>query len=277
MKAGLTVRVFGVLIALLLIVPTVVICATAFTDGSTVSFPPDGFSLRWIEDVLGDRRWMRAFGNSFEVGLLAAVFAMVAGGALALGAARARGVMASVFTAVSMLPMILPLVVGAIGFYLVYARLGLTGNVLGLALAHGVLGLPYVFVNVLALLRTLDPRVEEAARIHGAGQFMTLLTITLPLIAPATVIGGLLAFISSWDEVVVATFLSDARFQTLPVLMYSQLRSGVEPSVSAVALIVTVVTFALALVVFAVGPIRARIARRRRSPLSRPTIQRSSV
>ena len=125
-----------------------------------------------------------------------------------------------------------------------------------------MLGLPYVFVNVLALLRTLDPRIEEAARISGAGQLTTLATVTIPMIAPATVVGGLLAFISSWDEVVVATFLSDARFQTLPVLMYGQIRSGVEPSVSAVALIVTVVTFAVALITFAIGPIRARIAQR---------------
>jgi len=262
MNAGWTVRILGVVIAVLLIVPTIVICATAFTSGTSVSFPPTGFSFRWIEDVLGDRRWMRAFGNSFAVGALSAVFAMVAGGALALGAARAKGAISTVFTAVSVLPMILPLVVGAIGFYLVYSRFGLTGNVLGLALAHGVLGLPYVFVNVLALLRTLDPRVEEAARVHGAGQFATLVTITLPMIAPAAVVGGLLAFISSWDEVVVSTFLSDARFQTLPVLMYGQIRSGVEPSVSAVALIVTVVTFVIALIVFAVGPIRARILQR---------------
>jgi len=262
MNAGLSVRIFGVVVAVLLILPTIVICATAFTSGTSVTFPPDGFSFRWIEDVLGDRRWTRAFGNSLAVGLLSAVFAIVAGGALALGAARARGAIASVFTAVSVLPMILPLVVGAIGFYLVYARFGLTGNVLGLALAHGVLGLPYVFVNTLAILRTLDSRIEEAARVHGANQFVTLVTVTLPLIAPASITGGLLAFISSWDEVVVATFLSDARFQTLPVLMYSQIRSGVEPSVSAVALIVTVFTFAIALIVFAVGPIRARIAKR---------------
>jgi putative spermidine/putrescine transport system permease protein len=260
--AGWTVRIIGVVVAVLLIAPTVIICATAFTSGTSVSFPPNGFSFRWIEDVLGDRRWMRAFGNSFAVGLLSAAFAMIAGAALALGAARARGRIASLFTAVSVLPMILPLVVGAIGFYLVYSRLGLTGNVLGLAIAHGVLGLPYVFVNVLAQLRSLDRRIEEAARIHGANEFVTLVTITLPLIAPATVVGGLLAFISSWDEVVVATFLSDARFQTLPVLMYSQIRSGVEPSVSAVALIVTVVTFAIALIVFAAGPVRARLARR---------------
>lgn len=262
MRAGWSVRIIAVVIAVVLITPTVVICATAFTSGSSVTFPPAGFSTRWLTDVLEDRRWTAAFGNSFVVGLLAAVFAIVAGVSLALGAARTRGAVSSLFTALSVLPMILPLVVGAIGFYLVYVQVGLTGNVLGLALAHGVLGLPYVFVNVLAQLRTLDSRVEEAARVHGAGQLVTLVTITLPLIAPAAVVGGLLAFISSWDEVVVATFLSDALFQTLPVLMYSQLRSGVEPSVSAVALIVTVVTFAIALIVFSVAPVRARIAKR---------------
>jgi putative spermidine/putrescine transport system permease protein len=262
MKAGIAIRVFAIVLAVVMIVPTIIICATAFTSGSTVSFPPVGFSFQWIADIVTDRRWVAAFGNSLLVGALAALFAMVAGSALALGASRVSGTLGKLFTAVALLPMIVPLVVGAIGFYIVYVSVGLTGNAVGLGLAHGVLGLPYVFVNVLAALRGIDPRLEEAARIHGATQTVSLFSVTLPLIAPATIVGGLLAFISSWDEVVVATFLSEVRFQTLPVLMYSQIRAGVDPSVSAVALIVTVATFVVALVAFTIEPIRARIAKR---------------
>ncbi len=259
MKPGLPMKLVSVLIALLLIAPTLIICATAFTDGSSVTFPPQGFSLRWIEEVLGDRRWMTALLNSLVVGLLAGVIASVSGAALALGASRTRGLLAQVFTAASLLPMIVPLVVGAIGFYLVYVRVGLTGNAWGLAIAHATLGLPYVFVNVLARLRGLDPRMEEAARVHGASQLRATLTVTMPLIMPAALVGGVLAFVSSWDEVIVANFLSDARFQTLPVLMYGQLRSGVEPSVSAVALIVTAISFLLMSGAAVVGSVRRRL------------------
>lgn len=262
MKSGFVLRVIAILVAMILVLPTVIICSTAFTSGESVSFPPEGFSTRWIQKVLQTPMWVAAFGNSMLVGLLAAVFAMIAGSALALGASRVSGRMATFFTALAVLPMIVPLVVGAVGFYLVYSRVGLTGNALGLGLAHGVLGLPYVFVNVLATLKTLNPQLEEAARVHGATQSMALATITLPLVAQATLIGGLLSFISSWDEAVVATFLSNVRFQTLPVQMYAQIRSGVQPSVSAVALIVTVVTFVLVLLVFAAGALRTRLQKR---------------
>ena len=158
--------------------------------------------------------------------------------------------------------MIVPLVVGAIGFYIVYVKFGLVGNALGLGLAHGALGVPYAFVNVLAALSRIDENVENAARISGASRLVTLLTVTLPLILPSALLGGLLAFVSSWDEVVVATFLSDVQFQTLPVLMYSQIRTGVEPSVSAVALIVTVTTFLILMVGFSIEPLRRRIQRK---------------
>lgn len=263
MRAGTAMRVIAVVIALVLVLPTIIICATAFTSGDAVSFPPEGFSFRWIQEVVATPSWIAAFENSIVVGLLAALFAVLAGTALALGASRVPGRLASVFTALAVLPMIVPLVVGAVGFYLVYVRVGLTGNPLGLGLAHGVLGLPYVFVNVLAALKGLDPRIEEAARVHGARPFLALVSVTLPLVSTAAVVGGLLSFISSWDEAVVSTFLSNARFQTLPVLMYSQIRSGIEPSVSAVALIVTVATFLLVLLLIAGSAFRVRLQERR--------------
>lgn len=267
MRAGLGVRIFAGLVALLFVAPTLVVVSTAFTSGSMVVFPPKGFSLRWFEEVFADPEWLAAFGNSLQVGLLAAFIAMVAGTSLAFAAGRGRGVPPSLVTALALLPMMVPLVVAGIGFYLVYVTIGLSGGVLGLAVAHAVLGLPFVFVNVLAALKGVDRHAEEAAQVCGASRMRTLVRITVPLIAPAAVVGGVLAFVASWDEVVVALFLNTPEFRTLPVVMWGQVSSGVEPSISAVATLVTAVSLLMAVLIL-LGPVirrRARILWRKHS------------
>ncbi|SEF18854.1 ABC transporter permease [Jiangella alba] len=261
MRAGLFVRVFGLVFAAILIIPTVVVTATAFTEGSIITFPPQGMSWRWFEEVLTDPVWTGAIRTSLTVGVLAAVIAVVVGTSLALAAARGGLLPSSLVVAVGMTPMVVPLVVVAIGVYFVYVRIGLYGGILSLALAHAVLGVPFVLVNVLAALRSLDPHVEEAARACGAGPVRTLLRVTVPQILPAALIGGLFAFITSWDEVVVAIFLNTPTLRTLPVVIWGQVRSGLEPSTSAVATILTVVS----LVVFALtAAISSRRSRSRR-------------
>ncbi|MGW4422449.1 ABC transporter permease [Streptosporangium sp. NPDC004631] len=257
MKAGIAVRLFACLMALLFIAPTLVVVATSFTSGTMVVFPPNGLSLRWFGEVLADPEWLDAFANSLQVGLLAAVIAMLAGSSLAFAAGRGRGIPPGFVTALAVLPMMIPLVVAGIGFYLVYVTIGISGGVAGLAVAHAVLGLPFVFVNVLAALKGVDRHVEEAARVCGAGETRTLLRITVPLIAPAALVGGVLAFVSSWDEVVVALFLNTPEFRTLPVVMWGQVRSGVEPSISAVATLVTAVSLVMAALIL-LGPVIRR-------------------
>ncbi|GLW26777.1 ABC transporter permease [Microbispora amethystogenes] len=262
MRAGIGVRLFACLIALLFVAPTLIVAATSVTSGTMVTFPPKGFSLRWFQEVLTDPEWLTALGNSVQVGLLAAALAMAAGTSLAFAAARSRFLPPALVTGLAVLPMTVPLVVAGIGFYLVYIRVGLSGNVLSLGIAHAVLGLPFVFVNVLAALTGVDRRVEEAARVSGATEAVTLLRITLPLVAPAALVGGVLAFVSSWDEVVVALFLNTPQFRTLPVVMWSQVRSGVEPSISAVATLITLVSLLMAALVL-VGPAVVKKVRRR--------------
>ena len=245
MKPGPAVRALTVLLALVFTAPTLIVIATSFTEGSLVEFPPRGFSLQWFTDVFETPEWTDAFANSFQVGLIAAVLAMVAGTLLAMAAARGRFVPSGLATALAVMPLVVPLVIAGIGFYIVYVRVGLTGTVFSLGIAHAMLGLPFVFVNVLAALTNVDPRVEEAARVCGAGELTTFLRVTLPLIAPGAVIGGVLAFIASWDEVVVAIFLATPEFRTIPVVMLGEVRSGVTPATSAVATLVTVESVAM--------------------------------
>ncbi|WP_271986235.1 ABC transporter permease [Pseudoclavibacter terrae] len=261
MKAHWPVRVFGVILGAVLILPTLIVVATAFTSGNRITFPPNGFSLRWFEDVLSSQLWMGSLFNSLQVAVLAAVLAAVFGISLALGAARGRGIPRGLFMALGVMPSVVPLIVLGLGVFLVLLELRGTGGIVTLAMAHAVLGVPFCFINVLAALSSLDPRIEEAARISGANNLQTVIRITLPQILPATLVGALLAFVTSWDEVVVAIFLNTPTFRTLPVVIWGEVRSEFAPSISAIATILTIVS----VLAFTLAAVAGRISARRRN------------
>ncbi len=258
-KVGRFTQGFSLFLALIFIIPTIVVIGSSFTSGELLRFPPDGFSWRWYDEVIGDSALAEAFRNSLVVGVLAAVIAMATGISLALAAARGRGIPRGFVTALALTPLVVPLVVAAIGFYFVYVRIGLTGNILGMAIAHAVLGIPYVFINVLAALTGLSPNVEEAARISGASQLRTLVRITLPLVAPSAAIGGVLAFISSWEELIVSLFLVTPDFKTVPVVLWGEIREGISPATSAVATIVTLLSILASVLIALVPWLRTKI------------------
>ncbi|GAA1380626.1 ABC transporter permease [Pseudonocardia kongjuensis] len=258
-RAGRLTGTVALGLAAILAFPTVVVIGTSVTSGELLSFPPDGFSLRWYEDVLTDRRLVAAFRNSFVVGVSAAMVAMVVGTVLAVAAARGHGVPRGLVTGLALTPLVVPLVVAALGIYVVYVRLGLTGNATGMALAHATLGVPYVFINVLAALTGMNRNVEDAARAAGAGHWSVLLRITVPIVAPSAVIGGVLAFISSWEEVIVALFLVTPGFRTVPVVMWGEIQEGVSPATSAVASLVTFISILASLSLAVVPWMRRRV------------------
>lgn len=261
MKPGVFVRITVSILALVLIAPTVIVVATSFTEGNVVTFPPKGFSLQWYADIWSSPLWLSAFQNSFLVGILAAAFAALVGILLAFGAARGRGLLPrSLITTLALGPMIVPLVVAGVGLYMAAVHVGLDGTIVGLALAHSMIGVPYVFINVLAALTGVNREIEEAARIGGASQTMTLALITLPLITPAAAIGAILAFISSWDEVIIASFLNAPTFRTLPVVIFGEVNSGAQPSTSAASAIVTLVSIVLFLGVAIIPILRKKLS-----------------
>jgi putative spermidine/putrescine transport system permease protein len=141
--------------------------------------------------------------------------------------------------------LIVPVVVIAIGMLFVYSDLHLIGTLHGLILAHTTLAMPFVVVIVGTSLRTFDPSLEMAAQNLGAGPVRTFLRITLPMILPSILAAALFAFIASWDEVVVSVFLSSPIVRTLPVVIWGQVRSNIEPTIAAVASILNVVTLAV--------------------------------
>jgi putative spermidine/putrescine transport system permease protein len=262
-KPGVTVRVVTLVMAAVFFFPTIIVAGTSFNKSSFVVFPPKGWSLSWYETVFKDGQWTPAIIASLEVGVLAAAIAMLVGTLLGFAAARARLLPQPVVTALAMLPVIVPSVVAGLGFYIVSTDIHFTGNVIALGLAHATLGVPFVFINVIAALTAVDPSVEEASRVCGASELVTLVRVTLPLIAPAALVGGVLAFIGSWDEVIVAGFMTSPTFRTVPIVMYGNVLDGASPDTSAVATMVTLVSLLLLGAIAAVPALRGRRTRRR--------------
>ncbi|MBI2762464.1 MAG: ABC transporter permease [Chloroflexi bacterium] len=249
----------GALTVFFLLAPTLVVVPMSFTASNSLTFPPEGFSTRWYEKMVTDPQWSTGFVNSAKVAFLTAVLATALGTLAALGTVRGRFPGRNGLQLLILSPLIVPVIIIAIGMFSVFVRWKLAGSIAGLVLAHTALAMPFVVVNVATSLRTVDRNLELAAQSLGAGPVRTFRRITLPLILPGVMAGGLFAFITSWDEVVVSIFLTSARFRTLPVEMWEQVRQVVDPTVAAVAttlLAVTTTILLLALVVRRQAPAR---------------------
>ena len=250
---------FGVLCIVFLIGPSLVIVPMGFSSGSILEFPPPGFSLQWYEKMLTDPAWTSGFLNSFIVAIGTAVLSTILGTLAALGIARGRVPFKGAANALILSPLVVPVVVIAIGMFSLFVRWKITGTPFGLVVAHTALAVPFVVVSVSTSLRTMDRNLEAAAANLGADPVRTFQRVTLPLIMPGVFAGALFAFLSSWDEVVVAIFLTTTRFRTLPTVMWEQVRQVIDPTVAAVAttlLVITTVVLALAVVVRRQAPVR---------------------
>lgn len=234
--------IFGILMVVFLIVPTLVIIPMSFSSGRTMQFPPPGFSVRWYENLFTSPVWTRAALSSFQVGVLTACAATILGTLAALGLERSSFRGQGFVQSLILSPMIIPLVVIAIGMFSVFVSWRIAGSVTALVIAHTALALPFVVINVSASLRTVDRNLELAAANLGANPLVTFWRVTLPLILPGVLAGALFAFITSWDEIVIAIFLTSPLLRTLPVVMWSQVRTEVDPTIAAAATILTIVT-----------------------------------
>jgi len=234
-----------VLIAVFLILPTVLVIIMSFSSLSSLRFPPPDLSLQWYRNFFESPQWTDALWTSTQVALLATLTATVLGTLTALGLMRGRFPFKSAVTALILSPMIVPIVIVAVGTYLVFVDWRLQGTLSGFVVAHAALGIPLVVVNVAASLQTLDRNLEMAAQNLGAGPFRTFFKVTLPLIMPGVIAGALFAFIESWDEVVVSIFLSSPFVRTLPVVMWSVVRSQIDPTIAALAGMLTALTIVL--------------------------------
>lgn len=233
------------LVLAFLITPLLVIVPLSFTSGTILTLPLPGLSWRWYAELAASDPWRSSLVNSLIAGAVATVVATVLGTLAALGLARAEFRGKSLLMGLLISPMIVPLVIVAAGAYFFLLPLGLTNSLLGLALVHAALGAPFVLITVSATLAGLDPSLPRAAASLGARPAYVFRRVILPLIAPGVISGALFAFITSFDEVVVAIFLTGPQQRTLPRQMFDGLRDNISPTILAAATLLILVAVLL--------------------------------
>lgn len=246
----------GLLVAIFLIAPIILIFPMSLSRSPFLVFPPPSYSWRWYENLYGTSKWAEALWNSIQVAAVAVPLATIAGTIAAIGANRLAPAKRVAIESVLVLPLVVPTIVFAVALYYLLAPLGLTTSKLGLALGHAVLGLPFVFLTVRAALKSFDRNLELAAYSMGASWLAMARRVLLPHLAPAIIAGALFAFITSFDEVILAIFLTNVDSRTLPKLMYEGVAHEIDPTITAVAVLLV-----LASIVFFVASLILRRAR----------------
>ncbi|WGD37222.1 ABC transporter permease [Lysinibacter sp. HNR] len=206
---------------------------------------PFQFTFDWYTNLANNTALLEALGVSLNLAAQSTVFAVLVGTVLALGMARSRVVITAPINSLLLALLTVPALILAAGLVIVMSWLGLGSNSLGLILASIVTSLPFVVLIVGGRLRGLDPHYAEAAHSLGAGALRTFLTVTVPLIGPSIIAGGMLAFVITFNNFAIQLFLAPIGISTLPVQIYSMVRLGVTPDVDALATLIILTTVLL--------------------------------
>jgi putative spermidine/putrescine transport system permease protein len=244
-RAPLWIWVLTGTVLFFLVFPIFVVVPISFSAANYLKFPPESWSLRWYDAYFGSESWMDATLLSFEIGLVVMVAATILGSTAAFALSRAQFRGKSLVYALMLSPLIIPTIITAIASYFLFARMRLIGNPLGLMLAHTAIAIPLVVVVVSASLSGFDRRLETAALSLGAAPWYALRRVTLPIIAPGILTGALLAFLASFDEVVIAVFLAGTGATTLPKKMWEGVWLEITPAIAAASSFVIALTLIL--------------------------------
>ncbi len=221
----------GVLVALFLILPIVVVIPMSFGTASFPTFPPAEYGVRWYVNFFTDRKWMLALSESVRIGLIVTLLSMVLGATAALGVHKLRSPRKSWLETLFIIPMSVPAIITAVALYYLCGPLGLINNSVALILGHTVLATPYTFITLRAALKGFDPSLELAAYSLGARPWQMFRRVMLPILLPGMIGGAVFAFVTSFDDVVMSLFLTTIRNRTLPKLMYEGLAFDFDPTV----------------------------------------------
>ena len=236
-------------IFIFLITPIIVVMPLSFNAENFFTFTPAmlnldpaGYSLKHYEDFFTNSDWQGAIKNSFAIAPAATILSVSLGTLAAIGLSQPFVPFRRAIMAILISPMIMPLIISAAGMYFFYSRVGLQGTYVGVVLAHAALGIPFVIITVTATLVGFDHSLTRAAANLGANPITTFFRVQMPLILPGVISGGLFAFITSFDEVVVVLFVGSAGQKTLPWQMFTGLREQISPTILAVATILVVLS-----------------------------------
>jgi putative spermidine/putrescine transport system permease protein len=230
------------LVLAFLAVPTLIVIPMSFSGSQYLEFPPREWSLRWYRNYLGSTAWMQATATSFQAGALTTLVATPLGTLAAYGLFASRLRAARWLNTLMLTPIIVPVILVAIGVFYVYVKLKMVNSLAGIVLAHSMLALPLVMLVVGSALKSFDMNQEMVARSLGASRARAFWTVTLPQIRFSLVSAALLSFLTSFDEVILALFIAGGNNSTLTRNMFNALRDQIDPTIAAISTLMIVVT-----------------------------------
>jgi len=233
LERGLVVGL-AVLAVLFLLLPILIVIPMSFSGAQSLTFPPPSLSLRWYQSFFADDAWLVALVNSVIVALASSLLSLVLGTLAAYGLVRHSFIGRALIETNFMVPLILPPIIVAVALYIVFAKVGLLGSYEGLILAHTLHSVPYVVLVMTVAIGSFDERIEQVARSLGARERTIFRRIILPNLAPSVLASWMLAFIVSFDEVILTLFLFGNQ-ETIPKRMITRLELQIDPTITAIA------------------------------------------
>ena len=248
---------FGFLVLAFLALPMIFSVLVSFSPNIFIELPSikTGLSLRWYSEFFSNPRWIMGLRNSFTIGLIATVISFLVGLSTAIAFNRYKFRWKTTLNAVVMTPVFVPAVVIGMASLSFHHQIGLWGTTLSIAVAHSLWAIPLVFMVLQPTLASLDKSLEEAAQGMGASPLRVFFHVTLPLIMPGVLVSIMFAFIISVNEFVMALFLAVPTTQTLPTLIWPNLRYSLTPVVAAassVLLYLSIIVLGLSAKIFKV-------------------------
>jgi putative spermidine/putrescine transport system permease protein len=229
--------------ALFLVAPMAIIVPMSFSSAISFEFPPPGYWIGYYIQYFTNPSWLEATVNSFVIAIGSTVFTLLVALPAAFGFVRHQFHGKSAFNLLIMVPVIVPAVVSALGYYGFLSLLHLVGTRTGMIVAHSVLSIPIAFLVLTATLKGFDRNLERAAMNAGAGPLRTFLFVTLPVLRPGILVSALFAFLHSFNEAVVAIFIAGRDASTLPKKMFEAIRLESDPVIAVVSTLLTGAVF----------------------------------
>ena len=232
----------AIAVAIFLVAPILLVFPLSFSSSPFIQFPPNAWTTVWYEKLTEDPKWLMAFLSSLRVATVAVFMAVVFGAAAAIVVSRIRSWQKGVLEILLISPLVIPPIIFAIALYYQFASSGLLGSHELLAFGQALLALPFVYITVRASLRSFDPNLELAALGLGAPWHVMFRRVMLPSLLPGIAAGAVFAFITSFDDVVLALFLTNAHSRTLPRVIYEGARDDIDPSIIAVSVLLILIS-----------------------------------
>ena len=241
-------RLLIALLYIFLLAPIIIVVVISFDTRQYLAFPPESWSFASYVRVFQNADFISAFWRSLLIGVIVGLGAVTIGTFLSMALTRYkfRGEEAVNFLVIA--PFIVPNIVLGVGLVLVLSGFGLLDSYVGIVLAHLGVTIPYTVRTVSMSLMSVDPRVEEAALVHGASPFNVFRRVTLPLIRPGIIAGGVIAFLISFDETTISLFIVSVRTSTLPTEIYRYLEMSTDPQIAALSVVLILISLVVVVV-----------------------------